>query len=77
MKLKTTSRIIIFTIFTLISTIQVFSQSDSCDPSYPDVCISPYPPDLNCNDISNKNFRVLYPDPHKFEREEYGIDCET
>lgn len=58
MKLKTTFIIIIFTTLTL-TTVQVFSQSDSCDSSYPDVCIPPYPPDLNCNDISDKNFRVF------------------
>ena len=28
-------------------------------------------------DISEKNFRVLYPDPHKFDREGDGIGCET
>lgn len=48
----------------------------NCDPSYPDVCIPPAPPDLNCGDISQKRFRVLQPDPHKFDRDKDGIGCE-
>ena len=51
--------------------------SYKCDSSYPDVCITPYPPDLNCDDIPNKNFEVLPPDPHGFDREEDGIGCEN
>lgn len=49
----------------------------SCDGSYPDVCIPSPPPDLNCNDISFKNFKVLQPDPHGFDRDKDGIGCET
>lgn len=48
----------------------------NCDPSYPDVCIPPPPPDLNCNDVPYKNFRVLPPDPHKFDKNKDGIGCE-
>jgi hypothetical protein len=40
-----------------------------CDSSYPDVCIPSYPPDLNCPDIADDNFRVLSPDPHGFDQE--------
>lgn len=49
----------------------------SCDSSYPDVCIPPYPPDLNCGDIPYKNFKVLPPDPHGFDADKDGIGCET
>ena len=48
-----------------------------CDPSYPDICISPYPPDLNCDDISDKNFAVKSPDPHGFDMDSDGIGCES
>ena len=48
-----------------------------CDPSYPDVCISPPPPNLNCGDISERRFTVLSPDPHGFDRENDGIGCES
>lgn len=48
-----------------------------CDESYPDVCIAPYPPDLNCGDIMFANFRVLQPDPHGFDRDRDGIGCES
>ena len=27
-----------------------------CDPSYPDLCIPPPPPDLGCDDVSASNF---------------------
>jgi len=47
-----------------------------CDPSYPSVCIAPYPPDLNCGDIPHKNFIVLQPDPHKFDKDKNGLGCE-
>lgn len=49
----------------------------SCDPSYPDVCIPPPPPDLDCKDIPYKRFRVLPPDPHRFDRDKNGIGCES
>ena len=47
----------------------------SCDPSYPDVCIPPYPPDLNCGDILHKNFRVVGEDMHGFDGNKDGIGC--
>jgi len=49
----------------------------SCDPSYPDVCIAPYPPDLNCGDIGYSNFRVIGSDPHGFDGDKDGIGCES
>lgn len=49
----------------------------NCSPSYPDVCIPPAPPDLDCGDIPYKAFRVLPPDPHKFDRDKDGIGCES
>lgn len=49
----------------------------SCDPSYPDVCIAPYPPDLNCPDIPHRRFRVLQPDPHGFDGNKDGVGCES
>ncbi len=50
----------------------------NCDPSYPDVCIPPSPPDLDCGDISHRRFRVLPPDPHRFDgRDNDGIGCES
>ena len=50
--------------------------SPSCDPSYPDVCIAPYPPDLDCGEIGYSNFRVVGSDPHGFDRDKDGIGCE-
>ncbi len=47
-----------------------------CDPSYPDVCIPPPPPDLDCSEIPYRRFRVLPPDPHRFDGDHDGIGCE-
>jgi endonuclease G len=48
----------------------------NCSPAYPDVCIPPPPPDLDCGDIQYKNFKVLPPDPHRFDGNKDGIGCE-
>ncbi|WP_224095681.1 hypothetical protein [Nostoc sp. MS1] len=52
------------------------SQQQQCDPSYPDFCIPPNSPDLNCRDIPYRRFRVNQPDPHGFDRDRDGIGCE-
>lgn len=52
------------------------TEEKSCDPSYPTVCIAPYPPDLNCIDISYSNFQVFAPDPHGFDADFDGVGCE-
>jgi hypothetical protein len=48
----------------------------NCDSSYPDVCIPPYPPDLDCGDVPFDNFAVRGPDPHGFDGDNDGIGCE-
>ena len=53
----------------------------NCTPSYPDVCIPPPPPDLDCGQIPYKRFRVIYtvpnPDPHRFDGNKDGVGCES
>jgi hypothetical protein len=49
----------------------------NCDASYPGVCIPPYPPDLNCGDVSFRRFAVVPPDPHGFDGDNDGIGCES
>lgn len=49
----------------------------SCSPAYPDFCIPPSPPDLDCPDIGRKRFTVLAPDPHRFDADSDGIGCES
>ena len=51
--------------------------SGKCDPSYPTVCIPPYPPDLDCKDVPYKRFKVVGGDPHGFDGDRDGIGCET
>jgi hypothetical protein len=54
----------------------IHAQQANCDPSYPEICIPQYPPDLNCGDISDRRFAVLSPDPHGFDWNRDGIGCE-
>jgi len=53
------------------------SQPASCDPAYPTVCIPPPPPDLDCGEISYRQFTVLAPDPHGFDGDHDGVGCES
>jgi len=55
----------------------IVESENNCDPSYPDVCIPTYPPDLNCKDVPYKKFKVLQPDPHGFDGNKDGIGCES
>lgn len=61
---------------TLADTTTTTAQAN-CHPSYPDFCIPPPPPDLNCGDIGYKNFTVLPPDPHGFDGNNDGVGCES
>jgi micrococcal nuclease len=47
-----------------------------CEPSYPDVCIPPSPPDLDCGDVAYGRFTVYPPDPHRFDGDYDGLGCE-
>ena len=47
-----------------------------CEPSYPDFCIPPPPPDLDCADVKRHNFRVVGADPHHFDGDHDGRGCE-
>ncbi|MGH3017459.1 MAG: thermonuclease family protein [Gaiellaceae bacterium] len=48
-----------------------------CDPSYPGVCIPPFPPDLDCSDVPHRRFKVVGTDPHGFDGDRDGVGCET
>ncbi|MCS6888630.1 MAG: thermonuclease family protein [Chloroflexus sp.] len=49
-----------------------------CHPAYPDICIPPPPPDLDCSDIAQRRFRVdwAHGDPHGFDGDRDGVGCE-
>lgn len=51
------------------------SDRAACDPSYPDVCISPPPPAFGCRDLEVSGFKVFGSDPHRFDPNEDGIGC--
>lgn len=48
----------------------------NCDPSYPELCLTSSVADLDCGDISARNFQVVGSDPHGFDRDQDGIGCE-
>ena len=56
---------------------QLSADSITCDPSSTDFCIISPHSDLNCNDVSQKRFMVLQPDPHRFDGDKDGIDYES
>lgn len=50
----------------------------ACAQEYPDFCIRPPPPDLDCTDIPYTNFTVLQPnDRHRFDANKNGRGCES
>ena len=53
------------------------TNGSNCDSSYPTVCIPPSPPDLDCPDITYRRFKVLPPDPHRFDGDHDGVGCES
>ena len=59
------------------SNLMSFTVASNCSPAYPGVCIPPPPPDLDCPDITYRNFTVLAPDPHNFDSDNDGVGCET
>jgi micrococcal nuclease len=52
------------------------SSVSNCDASYPDNCIPPPPPDLNCNDVGVTNFAVNGSDPHELDPDNDGMGYE-
>ncbi len=62
---------------TATATVKATATSGKCDPSYPDFCIPPPPPDLDCKDVApHQRFTVKQPDPHRFDGDKNGIGCE-
>jgi hypothetical protein len=51
--------------------------AQNCHPSYPDFCIPPPPPDLDCDEVNGSDFTVLSPDPHGFDGNSDGVGCES
>lgn len=47
-----------------------------CDPNYAGACIAVYPPDVNCNEIPDRNFRVVGEDVHRLDVDGDRTACE-
>lgn len=52
------------------------ARTGGCERSYPDFCIAPPPPDLDCADVPHRRFRVVGADPHGFDGNRDGVGCE-
>jgi micrococcal nuclease len=50
--------------------------SGNCDQNYEGACIPPYPPDLDCSEVSASGFRSVGSDPHGFDGDSDGVACE-
>jgi micrococcal nuclease len=71
------STLIIVGLAALLAASTSGQRRDACDASYPDFCIPPPPPDLDCKDVHGKKpFRVRQPDPHHFDHDGDGRGCE-
>lgn len=52
-----------------------------CDPHYPTVCIPPYPPKVDCADLSFRAFKTVHtptsatPDPQSLDNDFDGVGC--
>jgi len=57
-------------------TVEIKTDRKNCDPSYPDICIPPSPPDLDCEEIPYREFKVIHPERHGFDYDQDGIGCE-
>jgi micrococcal nuclease len=57
-----------------------FSDAPECHPSYPTICIPPPPPDVDCEEMLDRDFTVRHdvvdPDPHRFDPDRNGVGCE-
>jgi hypothetical protein len=62
---------------TSTSTTTTTTAAPDCHPSYPDFCIPPPPPQLNCDDVSGSHFTVIGEDPHNFDGNGDGVGCQT
>ncbi len=52
------------------------ASSGRCDPNYTGACIPSSPPDLDCGDITERRFRVVGADVHRFDVDGDGVACE-
>lgn len=52
-------------------------QQSQCNSAYPDICIPMTSAKLTCRDIPYRTFRVLRPDPYRFDRNNNQIGCES
>ena len=56
------------------------SAGGNCDPSYPDLCVPRYPPDLDCSWVYERgesHITVRGSDPHGFDGNDDGVGCES
>jgi len=60
----------------VVFVVTIASCGAGCDSSYVGVCIPPPPPDLNCEDIKERNFEVRGSDPHDLDGDHDGKGCE-
>ena len=51
---------------------------NDCDPAYPNDCLPPPPPDLDCADIGHRvEVDHQYGDPHRLDADGDGVGCDS
>lgn len=63
-----------------VETTEPVGSGGDCLTSYPDLCVPPTPPDLDCAwvyDQGMSHITVLAPDPHRFDGNHDGVGCES
>ncbi|MDP8960323.1 MAG: thermonuclease family protein [Actinomycetota bacterium] len=50
---------------------------EGCDPNYGGACVPPHPPDLDCDDVAEKDFQSVGSDPHGLDGDKDGVACES
>lgn len=48
-----------------------------CDPNYTGACVPPYPPDVDCPELTARRFRSVGSDPHGLDGDHDGVACES
>jgi len=52
------------------------TEGGACDPNYAGACIATGRGDIDCNEIPDRDFRVVGEDVHRFDVDHDGIACE-
>lgn len=56
--------------------VNTIEMTQRCHPAYPDICVAPRAPELDCKDLPKANVRVGRRDPYGFDADGDRVGCE-